>query len=333
MEVCKFKNIKGICMGGHAGVALKNDNTIVTWGIAEKGGRAPYLYYRYKRYKENNWERKITDYSNYNQFSNIKDINMTENSGYALKNDGTILIWGEDQISILNKKDQLNINFYNNNFMSNIGRKLSGRKEKTAWYQLNKIKFKELIPSNIINLALTENGDLYIFNTNTYILSTFTDLLKNTNITWAPHDFFTIGSISHYYVNGKWIQINNNMNIIKISNVKKAYCRGKTVMCVFKQNYIKSYDKYVKKCSGFFAGFKRVVQDNCIRDKYITTSIINSQLELNSKIIYNETNKNGSVNVEKLKNDAEITSARRRRETLLRQGPPYGTTVIPLKYF
>ena len=125
-------------MGGNGGVALKNDNTIITWGIVEKGGRAPYLYHNSIPNED------IRNYSIYNQFTNIKDINMTRNSGCALKNDGTILMWGANQIdTFFGATDK-------NNFIK----------------KLNKINnFKTLIPSNSMNLALTENGDLYIFNT------------------------------------------------------------------------------------------------------------------------------------------------------------------------
>ena len=89
-------NVKAISMGGKGGsvngsgaAALKYDGTVVLWGHYGRGGdRRVYNYNRRERRYEAVPQSQV-------DISNVKAISMGGKAGAALKYDGTILTWGD----------------------------------------------------------------------------------------------------------------------------------------------------------------------------------------------------------------------------------------------
>jgi len=173
-------NVKAISMGGRAGAALKNDGTVVTWGVDKDGG-SPYIY------KMNYNNQDYEPYGNQVDLTNVKAISMGGSAGAALKNDGTVVTWGNERTG----GDSSSVDLTNVKAISmgkNAGAALKNDGNVVIWGLFSRGGTPYLYSFNEVNMVyIRVGGQVDLTNVKAISMGPFGAALKNdgTVVTWG----------------------------------------------------------------------------------------------------------------------------------------------------
>jgi len=99
----KLENLTlNIVSNNHSFAAIKNDKTVITWGNKYKGGDKKLYEFISFSNNEYNYDMKMDVSSN---ITNIKEIVSTNNAYAALKEDNTVITWGEFKENVYTNGD------------------------------------------------------------------------------------------------------------------------------------------------------------------------------------------------------------------------------------
>ena len=154
----KVNDAKSITIGRNAGAILResNSNSVVAWGDSILGGKIRIL-----------GENGSIITGNEIKLDEIKKINMGNDTGIALKNDGTIFTWGlytstyyyDDSIKNLSDVKDVKINY-------NTGIVIKNDNTAVTWSRLNKDSRPEnsnISLRNVKSIVSNENAGIVLY--------------------------------------------------------------------------------------------------------------------------------------------------------------------------